>query len=122
MKVIVSNKLNVPIYEQIYEQIVAQILRNEMNANESLPSIRSLALELGISVITIKKAWEKLEQNGFIYTMPGKGCFVNGGKLISSQETKFDLARNKIAQVVKYCENLELTKEEIFEIIEQIME
>ena len=76
MNVIVSNASDRPIYEQIYTQIKGAILRGEAKESELLPSIRALAKELRISVITTKRAFDDLERDGFISTVPGKGSFV----------------------------------------------
>ena len=76
MEIYISNSSGVPIYAQITDQIRAKILTGELREGEMLPSIRLLAKELRISVITTKRAYEDLEQAGFIYTLPGKGSFV----------------------------------------------
>lgn len=76
MEIYISNTSGVPIYAQITEQIRAKILSGELKEGEILPSIRLLAKELRISVITTKRAYEDLEQAGFLYTLPGKGSFV----------------------------------------------
>ena len=76
MEIYISNTSGVPIYAQITEQIRAKILSGELKEGEMLPSIRLLAKELRISVITTKLAYEDLEQAGFLYTLPGKGSFV----------------------------------------------
>ena len=76
MEIYISNTSGVPIYAQITEQIRAKILSGELKEGEALPSIRLLAKELRISVITTKRAYEDLEQAGFLYTLPGKGSFV----------------------------------------------
>ena len=76
MYIFIDNKTEAPIYEQIYEQIKSQIISGELCEDEALPSIRNLAKDLRISVITTKRAYEELESEGFIYTVAGKGCFV----------------------------------------------
>ena len=76
MEIYISNSSGVPIYAQITDQIRSKILNGELKEGEMLPSIRLLAKELRISVITTKRAYEDLEQAGFIYTLPGKGSFV----------------------------------------------
>ena len=76
MYIFVDNKREAPIYEQIYAQIKGQIISGELSEDEALPSIRNLAKDLRISVITTKRAYEELEAEGFIYTVAGKGCFV----------------------------------------------
>ena len=76
MDIIISNSAGVPIYEQITQQMKGLILRGELREGEALPSMRLLAKELRISVITTKRAYEELEREGFLTTVPGKGCFV----------------------------------------------
>ena len=76
MDIIISNAGGVPIYDQITRQVKGLILRGELKEGEALPSMRLLARELRISVITTKRAYEELEHEGFITTVPGKGCFV----------------------------------------------
>ena len=76
MLILIDNKSGAPIYDQIYTQIKGCILGGELKTDEALPSIRALAKDLRISVITTKRAYEELERAGFIYTLPGKGSFV----------------------------------------------
>ena len=76
MDIIISNSSGVPIYEQIARQMKGLILRGELREGEALPSMRLLAKELRISVITTTRAYEELEREGFLTTVPGKGCFV----------------------------------------------
>ncbi|MBO4342896.1 MAG: GntR family transcriptional regulator [Clostridia bacterium] len=77
MNIIISNSSGVPIYEQIEEQIKTQIMSGSLTAGDALPSMRVLAKELKISIITTKRAYEDLERDGYIATVQGKGCFVN---------------------------------------------
>ena len=76
MLILIDNKSCAPIYDQIFNQIKGHILSGELKQDEALPSIRGLAKDLRISVITTKRAYEELERAGFIYTVPGKGSFV----------------------------------------------
>ena len=76
MTILIDNRSGVPIYDQIFTQIKSQILSGALSENEALPSIRSLAKDLRISVITTKRAYEELEAGGFITTVPGRGSFV----------------------------------------------
>ena len=76
MDMIISNSSGKPIYEQIADQIKAQIMAGSLAAGDALPSMRLLAKELRISVITTKRAYEELEREGFLHSVPGKGCFV----------------------------------------------
>lgn len=76
MNIIIKNNINVPIYEQIYKQIRNNIVNKELEAHEQLPSIRFLAKELRVSVITTKRSYEDLERDGYIYSVPGRGSYV----------------------------------------------
>ena len=76
MTILIDNKSGQPIYEQIFTQIKGQIISGALREDEALPSIRSLAKDLRISVITTKRAYDELESAGFLYTVAGKGCFV----------------------------------------------
>lgn len=76
MNLYIDNRSGSPIYDQIYTQIKNQIISGELEADQALPSIRNLAKDLRISVITTKRAYEELEREGFLTTVPGKGCFV----------------------------------------------
>lgn len=74
MNILIDNKSGTPIYDQIYSQIKSQIISGALKQDELLPSIRGLAKDLRISFITTKRAYEELEREGFIYTLPAKGC------------------------------------------------
>ena len=76
MLILIDNKSGAPIYDQIFTQIKGHILSGQLKQDEALPSIRGLAKDLRISVITTKRAYEELERAGFLYTVPGKGSFV----------------------------------------------
>jgi len=76
MNILIDNKSGAPIYDQIYSQIKSQIISGVLREDDMLPSIRGLAKDLRISFITTKRAYEELEKDGFIYTLPGKGCYV----------------------------------------------
>ena len=95
MKIIISNDSGLPIYEQIKNQIKAQIVAGELKADEDLPGMRTLASDLKVSVITTKRAYNDLEQEGYIYSMPGKGSFVE--KL--NEEV---VRENALAEIEKY--------------------
>jgi GntR family transcriptional regulator len=119
MNIVISNTSEVPIYKQIYEQVSSQIIRGELLSDYCLPPIRTVAKELRISVITIKKAWEELEHNGFIYTMVGKGCFVAPFPPTELSDKKNELATEKISKDVEYYRSLGLTLDEVIELVKQ---
>ena len=88
MELIIRNTTNQPIYDQIYSQIKAQIIAGKLSPGEALPSIRALAKDLRISVITTKRAYDELEADGFLYPVAGKGCFVAEKNLDLIREQK----------------------------------
>ena len=95
MKIIISNDSGLPIYEQIKNQIKAQIVAGDLEADEGLPGMRTLASDLKVSVITTKRAYNDLEQEGYIYSMPGKGSFV---KKLNEEVVR----ENALAEIEKY--------------------
>ena len=88
MELVFRNTTNQPIYDQIYSQIKAQIIAGKLSPGEALPSIRALAKDLRISVITTKRAYDELEADGFLFTVAGKGCFVAEKNLDLIREQK----------------------------------
>lgn len=119
MNIVVNSKSDKPIYEQLYEQISNQILNGDLPADFCLPSIRTVAVELGISVITVKKAYEVLETNGFIYTRAGKGCFVAQHNQ-PLEEIRLQLAEKKLQSDFEYYRNLNITQEEMHQLIARL--
>lgn len=117
MDIVISNTSGTPIYIQIYEQISGQIIKGEMTADEILPSIRTVAKELRISVIPVKRAWEELERNGLIYTMAGKGCFVSPHKSGELDEKKKKIAYERIAEDIRYYKSIGVSLDELTELI-----
>jgi len=100
MKIIISNASPDPIYEQIVRQIKSQIINGELEEGAALPSIRKLAQELQISVITTKRAYDELEREGFIDTVGGKGTFVAVQNKELLREKKMKLVEEKLAEAV----------------------
>jgi GntR family transcriptional regulator len=118
MNIIISNTSEKPIYQQIFEQISSQIIKGELATDTCLPPIRTVAKELRISVITIKKAWEELERKGFIYSMVGRGCFVASLKQNDIDEKRDALVLEKLAKDIEYYKSLGLRKEDVIKLIE----
>ena len=118
MKVIISNRSSVPIYEQIKEQVIEAILSEELKENDQLPSIRQLAKELKISVITTTRAYKDLEEEGYVINIQGKGCFV----LPKNESLYFENTMAKIEellfQVFELQERIELSDEDLNKVIE----
>jgi GntR family transcriptional regulator len=117
MNIIISNSCSDPIYEQIYKQIKQQIMKGELQAGETLPSIRMLAKELQISVITTKRAYEELERDGFVATVGGKGSFVAEQNAELLQERKRQFIEEKMIQLVTEGKTLNVSLEEMLEML-----
>lgn len=113
MNIVIEGTSEKPIYQQLFEQIMSQIIKGELEGNYSLPSIRTTAKELRISIITVKKAWEELERQGFIYTMAGKGCFVSELSSGETNQIRNDLTDKQMIKDIKYYKELGLTLDEI---------
>ena len=117
MKIIISNSSKEPIYEQITTQIKSLILSDKLKEGEILPSIRNLAKELSISVITTKRAYDELEKEGFIETTPGRGSFVAGQNKELLRERRLRIIDQKLTEIINECKYFNLSLEEIIEMI-----
>ena len=117
--IVISPRGTDPIYEQIRAQLTAQILDGRLAAGELLPSIRTVARELGISVITIKKAWELLEADDLIFTRPGKGAYVSEHAADGLSAKRHTFAVERFRTNVDYYRSLGLTREELIRIVEE---
>ena len=115
MDIIISNSGGVPIYDQITRQMKGLILRGELKEGEALPSMRLLARELRISVITTKRAYEELEREGFINTVPGKGCFVAPQNPELAREDALRRAEEHLSQAVEVAKTAGLSLSELTE-------
>lgn len=117
MRIIISNSSEDPIYEQIVKQIKNQIINGELTEQESLPSIRKLAGELGISVITTKRAYEELEREGFIDTVGGKGSFVASQNKEFLREKKMKVVEEKLTEAVSEARMLDIGVKDLKEML-----
>ena len=118
VNIFIDNKGGVPIYDQIYTQIKSQIISGALKENEMLPSIRGLAKDLRISFITTKRAYEELEKEGFIYTMPGKGCYVAPKNVELIREENLKKIEEHIEQILQLARYCNLSKEDVIEMID----
>lgn len=114
-----SNVSNIPIYQQLYDQVLSQIFNKDLEANSPLPSIRTTAKELEISLITVKKAWENLERDGYIYTIPGKGSYISNLSEDELNKKKISLLIGKLSKEFEYYKDLGISKELIIDIIDK---
>ncbi len=122
MDIIISNSSNVPIYEQIKEQIKNKIVSNEIRAGELLPSIRSLAKDLRISVITTKNAYIELEREGYVETVPGKGTYVANKNIELIKEEQLQKIENLIDTAVSIAKLSNISKAEITSMLDILYE
>lgn len=122
LNIVVSNTSGVPIYEQIAKAIKNDILSGELKENSSLPSIRSLASELRVSVITTKRAYEELERDGFIYTLPGKGSYVAEQNKELLMEEKLREIEEKFSEAIDIANSIGLDFEELVRMLKTLKE
>ncbi len=122
MRIIVNNNSMVPIYEQVSSQIENAIISGELSDGEALPSVRSMAAELKISSLTVKKAYDYLEEEGFVTTVHGKGTFVNAADRQMAMEARRKAVEEDFSAAVSKALSAGLTKEEIRDILDIILE
>ena len=122
MHILIDNKSGAPIYDQIYTQIKNQIISGALKENEMLPSIRGLAKDLRISFITTKRAYDELEKEGFLYTIPAKGCFVAPKNTELLREETLKKIEEHIEQIVQLAAACNLSGEDILKMVEFSLE
>ena len=124
MDIIISNSSGKPIYEQIADQVKEQIMAGALAAGDALPSMRLLAKELRISVITTKRAYEELERDGFLENVPGKGCFVAPQNRELLREAQLRRVEEKLTQAIEEARrgavSLEERKEMLTELYQEV--
>lgn len=122
MKLIISNVSGVPIYEQIKQQIKAAILSRELQEEEMLPSLRTLAKDLKISVLTVTRAYTELEQEGFVRNVQGRGCFVMGAGSELIKEQLICKVESSLTEAIKAARLANLSTEELHHLLEILTE
>ena len=122
MELIIRNTTNQPIYEQISSQIKAQIIAWKLSPGEALPSIRALAKDLKISVITTKRAYDELEADGFLYTVAGKGCFVAEKNLDLVREQQQRELEDHLRAAAALARSCGVSREELSEMLRILTE
>lgn len=122
MKLIISNVSGVPIYEQIKQQVKAAILSGELKEDEALPSLRTLAKDLKISVLTVTRAYTELEQEGFVKNVQGRGCFVMGLGSELLKEHLICKVESGLTDAIKAARIANLTKEELHRLLDILLE
>lgn len=122
MEIIIRNTGGQPIYEQIYSQLKAQIIAGVLTPGEALPSIRALAKDLKISVITTKRAYDELEAEGFLYTVAGKGCFVAEKNLDLIREQQLRELESHLSAAAGLARSCGLSRRELEEMLVVLLE
>lgn len=122
MQIFIDNKSGSPIYDQIYSQIKAQIISGALKEDEVLPSIRTLARDLRISVITTKRAYDELEKEGFIYTVAAKGCFVAPKNVELLREENLRQIESRMEEIIKLAAGCNLSQADIIEMFKNLTE
>lgn len=112
----------VPIYEQLMEQIKSDIIQSELKEGEALPSVRTLAGELRISALTVKKAYDKLEEEGFVTTVHGKGTYVSASDKQLALEARKKVIEDDFDKVIDRALSMGMKKEEISEVVKLILD
>ena len=122
MKLIISNVSGIPIYEQIKQQVKAAILSGELQAEDALPSLRTLAKDLKISVLTVTRAYTELEQEGFVKNVQGRGCFVLGSGSELMKEQLICKVENNLTEAIKAARIADLSNEELHHLLDILLE
>ena len=121
INIILSNSSDVPLYRQLIDQFRRRILEGEINPGEALPSIRALAADLSISVITTKRAYDELEAEGLVEIVPGRGSFAAGSSKML-RERRLKLLEDLLEDVIRQAEYLEIPLEELVSMIKVLKE
>ena len=122
MKLIISNASGIPIYEQIKQQVKAAILSGELQEEETLPSLRTLAKDLKISVLTVTRAYTELEQEGFVKNIQGRGCFVMGRGSELIQEQLICKVETSLTEAIQAARVANLPSEELHRLLDILLE
>lgn len=122
MTIIISNSSDEPIYEQITTQIKNHIFNEQLSEGDALPSIRNLAIELRISVSTTKRAYEKLESEGFINTVPGKGSYVAGQNKELLRERRMKIIECKLTEAIEESKFIDLSLDDLKSLLDILSE
>ena len=122
MNLFIDNKSGAPIYDQIYTQIKNEILNGNLQTDEALPSIRALARDLRISVITTKRAYDELEKEGFLYAVPGKGFFVAAKNTELLREENLKTIESHLTEAVRLAASCGLGRSDLAEMLNLLWE
>lgn len=116
----IETTLQTPIYQQLFEQISTQILNGIIKCDTQLPSVRTMAKELRVSIITIKKTWELLEREEYIYTVAGKGSYVTCKTKNYLEKKRIKIVKDALRENINLSKEMNLTKDELLDIISDL--
>ena len=122
MHIIINHSSMVPIYEQLMDQIKSEIVQSVLKEGEALPSVRTLAGELRISALTVKKAYDRLEEEGFVTTVHGKGTYVSASDKQLAMETRRRMVEEEFDNAIDRALSVGMEKEEITELVQLLLE
>ncbi len=120
MKIILSHHSSVPLYEQIKKAIKDNILKEKVVAGEKLPSVRNLSKDIGVSILTVKKAYDELEEEGFIASRQGLGTFVSTDDRGLKREEKQKILEDHLLKAIEMSKEIELSKDAFFDLVEYL--
>lgn len=120
MKIIISNNRTIPIYEQIYDQIKTMIVTGKIKPGSKITSMRMLAKQLKVSIITVQRAYDELQSEGFIETSPGKGCYVLEANVEILLEEKRKNTENLLKKAIESAKKIDLGEEEFIRLVKVI--
>jgi len=120
LNIIISNLSQTPIYEQIKQQIKETILSGEIKGEEQLPSIRIMAKELKVGIVTIKRAYEELEREGLVVNLQGRGCFAQNLDIEKIKEINLKILKDQLIDIKNFADVSKISGEEVMDIITQI--
>jgi GntR family transcriptional regulator len=113
MKIIISNTVDSPLYQQIKDQIKDAILKGDLIEGDSLPSIRGFAIDLKVSILTVRRVYDELEQEGFVTSQVGIGTFVSASNIDLLRDTKRRIVEQKMQDMIQTAKSLKISKEEL---------
>jgi GntR family transcriptional regulator len=122
LRILISNSSDKPLYQQIKEQIVDAILKGELSEGESLPSIRGFANDIKVSVLTIRRVYDELEQEGYTTSQVGIGTFVSSGNVELLRDSKRHMVEKKMQELIDIAKALNITKDELYSMMEILLE
>ena len=122
MKILISNTSDTPLYQQIKDQIKDAVLKEELVEGDALPSIRAFADSLKVSVLTIRRVYEELEQEGFIVSQVGIGTFVSASNLELLRDSKRRLVEQKMLDMIQTAKSLKISREELNDMMDILYE